>query len=280
MWTEHRFISFDKTPIFYRRLKTSNTPKGVVLIIHGMGEHGGRYCAFAEYLAERQLESIIPDLRGFGRSGGTRACVRRFSDFHEDLKALHSLGSRHQKGIPFFLLGHSFGGLVASSYLALSDHPKVQGLVLSSPIFGIAMAVPRWRHYLGMVSSYLLPDYTQASGVKPPLLTHDVDMLHRYLEDPLIFHALSARLYRELVLMMRRKKQIAAKITEPVLVLQAGDDAVVSKKETLAFYDFLKAEDKEIEVYPHFYHEILNEVDRIRVFSRIGSWLLKHIDHK
>ena len=85
MWSEHRLISFDETPLFYRRLKTKETPKAVILIVHGMGEHGGRYRVFAEYLAELGVESWVPDLRGFGQSGGKRACLKRFLDFWWEL---------------------------------------------------------------------------------------------------------------------------------------------------------------------------------------------------
>ncbi len=274
MWSEHRFLSFDGTPLFYRRFLPADAPqKGVLVIVHGMGEHGGRYRHVAEFLGGLGFECVLPDLRGFGKSGGRRACVRSFSDFHRDLAALHHFIWRTEKELPFFLLGHSFGGLVTSSYLAEANTLKVRGLVLTSPIFGIAIPVPFWRHGVGVLSSYIAPNYTQPTAVNPALLTHDPDMLEAYGKDDLIFHRISARLYRELTHKIAERREIAARVRTPVLLLQAGQDHIVSKKEALYFYDNLGSEDKESEVYPDLFHEILNETDRQKILTRIGKWL-------
>ena len=276
-WTEHRFISFDETPIFYRRLDPSNLPQAVAIIVHGLGEHGGRYRAFAEYLVGLGCQCYVPDLRGFGKSGGKRACVKRFSDFQNDLEALRRWIWRTHKSLPSFLIGHSFGGLVASSTLSRYPEPQTTGLVLISPIFGIAIQVPAWRHWLGLIASCLIPDYVQSSRVNPKLLTHDAEILKAYGNDPLISHKISAGLYRELWRQLSRKDQIAVSLYGPILVLQAGQDFIVSKKNTLNFYKNLKAKDKELEVYDDLYHELLNETKRDVIYSRIGSWISKHI---
>jgi acylglycerol lipase len=274
--SEHRFVSFDETPIFYRRVESSS-PRAAAIILHGMGEHGGRYEAFAQYLSEMGIESYLPDLRGFGQSGGRRCTVRRFSDFHGDLKALHAFVERSRKGIPVFIFGHSFGGLIASSYLAFGSPARTRGLILSSPIFGIAVPVPAWKKAFGMAISFVAPDLTQSNEVKAETLTHDKRILEIYRQDPLLDHRISARLYRELVFMMGRKTAIASRIACPALIVQAGDDQVVSKDATLQFYDHLKTEDREIEVYPDFYHEVLNETGREEVYTRIGRWILKRL---
>ena len=280
MITSHQLISFDETPIFYRRVKSDfERPKAITIIIHGLGEHGGRYQAFAEYLLGLGIESVLPDLRGFGKSGGRRACVSRFSDFHRDLEALHKFIVRNNKGIPLFLIGHSFGGLLASSYLAFSCRSKIQGLVLSSPLFGIAVPVPFWKKVAVLGLSTLWPDYSEPTHVNHALLTHDETLLKLYASDDLIYHKVSARLYYELRVMLQKKDQIAKGLTLPVLLLQAGDDFIVSKDQAIQFYNQLRMADKELEVYKDFYHEILNETRRDIVTSRIGFWLLKQVNH-
>ena len=279
--TTHQFISFDETPIYYQHVRNAESPKAIAIIIHGMGEHGARYRSFAEYLAGLGLESYIPDLRGFGKSGGKRAYINSFSDLHKDLEALHAFVARTHKEVPIVIIGHSFGGLVASSYLAFCRQPRaVQGLALSSPIFGIAVPVPFWRHCVGVLMSYIFPSYSEATKVDPGLLTHDREISERYAKDDLIFHRISARLYRELRLMLKKRDLIAQRLNLPVLVLQAGEDFVVSKDATVNFYDQLKTSDKELEVYKDFYHEILNETGRDQVYSRIGLWILNKIDRK
>ena len=274
MWTEHRFIAFDETPLFYR-VHSREGAKAIAILVHGMGEHGGRYQHLGDYLAEFEIESWIPDLRGHGRSGGKPGHISHFSDLHRDLSALHSLIDKTRKGLPIFLVGHSFGGLTASSYLAYHPHFRVDGLVLTSPLFGIAVHAPWWKRLLGLTFSALWPSFTQANGVLASDLTHDQAILENYRRDAQVHHLISARLYCEVLSMLKQKKEIAGRIKKPVLVLQAGEDRIVSKKDTLSFYDDLKVDDRELEVYPGFYHEILNETVRQAVFSRIANWMLK-----
>lgn len=277
MWTEHRFISFDETPIFYRRLKPPSPARGIVILLHGLGEHGGRYAHVGSFLAENGLESVAPDLRGFGKSGGSKGSVRHFSDYHKDLFILHSYIVRNHRALPIFLLGHSFGGLIASSYLAFHENAQTTGLILSSPLFGISIHVPQWRYLLGILASYLVPDFSQSSRVRPTFLTHDEAILADYLKDPYIYQRISARLFREMVRMIAKRNQIAHRISVPTLIVQAGEDYVVSKDETTRFFNLLKIKDKELTVYDHFYHEILNEVGREKVISRINAWINMHL---
>ena len=118
MWSEHRLLSFDATPLFYRRHTPQSGCRARVLILHGLGEHGGRYRPVADYLGGIGLEALLPDLRGYGHSGGKPACVRRFSDYHRDLETFHAWLLRQDRSLPLFFLGHSFGALVMASYLA------------------------------------------------------------------------------------------------------------------------------------------------------------------
>lgn len=271
-WTERRFLSFDKTPIFYRRLKPASEVKATILVVHGMGEHGGRYQAMAEFLAERGFQLLIPDLRGFGKSGGKRACLRSFSQYFEDLAALHRLITEEEKGTPVFLLGHSLGGLIASAYAAFFEHPPMKGLILSSPCFGIAIQVPLGKHLLGILNSFIMPDLAQNSGLNPKHLTHDKEIVERYINDPLVCRVVSARLYHEMIRMLGRKEEIAARLRCPLLILQAGMDIIVSKQATLLFYEKLKITPKAIEIYENSYHEVLNETNRMAVWERLGQW--------
>lgn len=277
-WAEHQFISFDETPIHYYVSKPKEPPKAVIIIVHGMGEHAARYREFSEYLLDIGIQSYLPDLRGFGKSGGKRACIGNFWDYHEDLKALHAYVVRNHKDRPVFLMGHSFGGVITSSYLSFCPHAKIQGLVLSSPIFGIAVPVPLWRHWFGVLAAGIAPNHTEPTNVDSSLLTHDTNILDIYKKDPLIFQRISARLYCELQRMINRRSEIAHKLKEPVLLVQSGKDHVVSEEKALLFYQEMASSDKELTVYDDFYHEILNEVDRSTVYSRIGMWISRHIN--
>ena len=272
-WSEHRFISFDETPIFYRQLKTTEPAGAVVLIQHGMGEHGGRYRELAEFLAAKNISSFIPDLRGFGKSGGKRGCVRRFSDYFKDLRVIQRLARDTGGETPFFLLGHSFGGLILSAWISAFPEINPKGLVLSSPNFGISLHVPRWRHWLALSAASLWPDITQDNRVNPDKLTHDARIRRWHRTDALIHNRISAGLYREMTRLLSRVDDIASKISCPALVLQAGDDQIVSRPATQLFFERLASQDKELEIYENLYHEILNEIDRQAIFTHIACWI-------
>lgn len=275
--TEHRLVSFDKTPLFYRRVSPASTPRAELLILHGMMEHGGRYLPLAEYLSSLGIASCLPDTRGFGQSGGPRGCVRHFSDYYRDLHAVHAASRLPEKDTPFFVLGHSYGGLITSSWVSVSPELQCRGLVLTSPNFGIAVPISRALHVLALAVSYILPDLTQPTRVNILKLTHDKTLMAGYSKDPYLHDRISTRLYRELVTQMSYRAEIASKLRCPVLVLQAGDDHVVSREKTERFFEELSMLDKTLQILEGQYHEVLNEVERGLLFARIGDWILKHL---
>ncbi len=276
MPTEHRFVSTGGTPIFHRRYAPV-VPQATAIIIHGMGEHGGRYAHVAEHLASHGFEALVPDLRGFGLSGGKRACIRRFEEFHEDLDALVSLVQARTPGRRVFLLGHSFGGLIVSSYAAFRRPSAPAGVVLSSPIFGLGIRVPAWRNALALTLARFFPDYSEPNRVRPESLTHDAEILKAYADDKLKYHRISARLYAELTRNVAKADSIAASLRCPTLVLQAEKDVVVRPDRTRRFFERLAAADREYVEYPGLYHEILNETSRETIFSKISSWMNERI---
>lgn len=276
MWSEHRFLSFDRTPMFFRRLEAKQ-PRAAIQIVHGMGEHSGRYVELASVLADRGFTCYLPDMRGFGKSGGPRGCVRHFKDYFRDLHSVYRAMVSREGPLGVFFLGHSYGGLVVSHFLGAHPELPVKGMVLSSPNFGIAIRVPLWRHWLGLVCSALLPDLTQSNRVDPTKLTHHFAYLEQHANDPLIHNRISARLYTELVARIRSSPATAARLFIPTLILQAGDDHVVSREATEGFFRALASPDKKIEVFEGLYHEILNETHREVIFGKIADWLTQRV---
>ncbi len=273
--SEHRFVSFDKTPIFFRTLKPAEQPaKALLVIVHGMAEHGGRYLPLAEYLAALGVVSYLPDLRGFGQSGGKRGCLEKFSDYYQDLAVVQRIARERENFEQLFFLAHSYGGLVISCFLAENKDVPAKGLILSSPNFGIGIPVPAWRQGLAFLASKVLPDYTQSNRVNPVFLTHDLEICNQHAKDPLIHDRISARLYTELLSQISQIDKTASKIRTPSLILQAGDDRIVSRESTSRFFKYLAAEDKELEILDGLYHEILNEISRYSLFHKISTWLL------
>ena len=268
-------MSFDGTPIFYTRVNPETENRAVLLIVHGMGEHGARYQSLAESIAVLGVEVWRPDLRGFGRSGGRMGFCRSFSDYQKDLEALYRHVLHTHPGKAIFILGHSMGGLISAYTLARSSVVRPKGVIFSSPLFAVAVKVPCWQKFLGLTASVVCPSFTQDNRVNPDDLTHDAAMREAHRKDPLIHSKISARLYKEILSATRERSAMAARIHCPVLLLQAGEDRIVSSDASLLFYDELSSSNREKELYQGFYHEILNETDRAVVYGRIAQWLVK-----
>ncbi len=276
-FSEHRFIAYDKNVIFYRKVASQGQPKAILFLIHGLGEHGGRYLPSACFFSSLGIECWIPDLRGFGESGGKRGYTDGLWEYKADFKVLYGLAERAHAGVPIFLMGHSFGGLLTVLFLKQCRPVHLKGLILSSPLLGVALPIPIWQSLLAKTASLLLPTLTQNSGVKTEFLTHDPDMRLLREQDPLIHSKISARLYTEFLQGITEAFKTAPQIQTPMLILQAGDDRIVSKPKTQLFYQRLSSADKELHFYDGWYHELLNEVQRQAVFEKISGWLIKHI---
>jgi lysophospholipase len=224
--TDHAFVSFDQTPIRYWRYRPERARAAFVLY-HGLGEYAERYDPFALYLAERGFRVYAPDLRGFGSSGGPRAHVSDLGAYDRDAEGLLGI-VRNDGGLPIFLFGHSFGGLLAARFAArFGNEAPLRGLLLSSPCFGLAFPVPAWLDLLGRILAVLHPRFLHRTPVLPETLTHDPELIQAYLRDGRILHRISSRLYRLMCGEMAAAGETARRIACPVFVAQAGEDQVV-----------------------------------------------------
>ena len=269
------FVSFDKTPIHYLWVRAEAPPKAAVVIVHGSGEYGGRYREFAGFLAENGYSVYALDLRGFGESGGDRAFVANFDEYAKDILALVRHAQNESKKA-VFLLGHSLGGLIAAYIAANAQNTGLAGLILSSPCFELAFPVPGYLILLAEIMALVWPKFLHKTPIQPQRLTHDPDMIDRYLKDHKILHRISSRLYVQMTRQFMRLGKIATGIRCPVLVAQAGEDAIVDQKASSKFYNLLTQSDKKFILYDGFRHEILNETERKRPYQDILQWLDQH----
>ena len=251
--------------------------RAVLVILHGYGDHCGRFVHVMERFAQKGFDTASFDYRGHGKAGGKRGHVGRFSEYVEDLDAFltYVLG-RSSAGKKLYLVGHSHGGLVAASYV-LQQPEGIDGLILSSPLLGFKLKIPAWKNLLGKGMSAVWPTLSIPTGIPPEHLSHDPAIVTSYANDPLVGKGATSRWYTEAILAQQAVMRQAHRIQLPVLCLQAGEDLIVDADATQNFVAAVGSADKEIKWYEGLYHEIFNEPRREDVFGDIDVWLARHL---
>ncbi|MBX6362232.1 MAG: alpha/beta hydrolase [Gemmatimonadetes bacterium] len=262
--------------LHYRTWEVPN-PRAAIIIVHGLGEHSGRYDEFAAAMAAYGFSSYALDLRGHGSSEGRRGHVPRFEILLQELDRFRrEVQGLVDPGCPLVLVGHSLGGLVALRYLEEYDAP-FRAAVIISPWLGTAMPVPRWKTAVAAVASRFLPALPFSTRLRGRDLSHDQVIVDAYDSDPLVHDTITPRLFTEVSNAMDLVVQRAERLRVPLLFLLAGDDRVVDTGRSLAFARSLAAHAVTVRVYPGRYHEVLNEVDRHAVRVELRDWLAKHL---
>lgn len=253
------------------------SPRALLLLSHGLGEHAGRYALFAAALAARGISVSAIDHRGHGRSAGQRGHVSRFSVFAEDFEAFRRAATAKAPALPVFVLGHSLGGLIVIRWLQAHREAPPRGVILSAPLLGVALRAPRWKLALSGVLSRWLPNVPFTSEIHPEKLSSDEAYIRSYHDDPLVHSRVTPRLYTELMAATEAAFAECAALAEPpVLALIPGDDQIVDAGATSRFAESLPGEVTVLH-YPEMRHEVLNEADRARPIGDVIGWIEKKL---
>jgi alpha-beta hydrolase superfamily lysophospholipase len=247
--------------------------RGVVLIVHGLGEHAGRYDRLATQLNEWGFGVRGYDQFGHGDSGGPRGGLNSEARLLEDLSDLiDSTRARMPRDLPLIVLGHSMGGLVAARHVALRLR-ALDGLILSSPAFDAGLS--RVQKALVSVLPRFLPNLRVSNGLKPAYLSHDPQVVKAYVADPLCHKMISARLARFIADTGPLTVEAASRWRVPTLLMWAGSDRLVNPAGSRAFAAAAPSCVESIE-FPDLYHELFNELQAEPVYQRLSEWLDKH----
>lgn len=262
----------DGARLAVRRLRPDREPRATVLLVHGWGEHSGRYGHAAAWLASRGCDVTGFDHRGHGRSTGRRGDVARFAQYLADVVALRRRLQAEAPG-PQVLLGHSFGGLVVLRYLETAPE-DLAGAICTSPFVEVAMPVPAWKRSLGRALVNILPAVKVPTGLVLEHICTDPAVVEAARTDPLCHQVMTPRAYHEITAAQRALPAERHGIGVPLHVAMAGDDRIVSTPATQAFLARLGGPVSS-RVYPGLFHEILNErePDRAPVLADIAAWL-------
>jgi alpha-beta hydrolase superfamily lysophospholipase len=251
-------------------LPCGHAERAVVVLVHGIGEHAGRYRHVAERLNDWGFAARAADHHGHGASSGPRGGLPGVMRLVDDLALVVDDTRRAHPGVPLVLLGHSLGGLVAASFVARAMR-NVDALVLSSP--GLDPGLGAIQKLLIALLSRLAPDLRVGNGLDDNYLSHDPAVVQAYRDDPLCHDRIGARLARFLAEEGAVVQAAAPQWQVPTLLIYAGDDRLVKPAASRAFAAAAPASVLSATCFPALYHEIFNERDAALVFETLRRWL-------
>ncbi|MBI4322721.1 MAG: lysophospholipase [Candidatus Omnitrophica bacterium] len=245
-----------------------------LILVHGFGEHSGRYGRLAQAIASHGLAVACADLWGHGRSEGQRGDIERFEEYLHDLETLvrHCLAAREPSSYAVF--GHSFGGLLAARW-AERRPAGLQAVILQSPLFEVGFPLPRWKELLVNQGARWWPRLSLSLGVNPAWLSHDPQIVQGYQHDSLVHNRMTLRGAAALRAAMRQTLDDAQQIRLPTLLLYGTEDHVVSVDAGRRFYERLAC-DKRVVGFPASYHELHHEAVQPTVVEEMVRWIESH----
>jgi acylglycerol lipase len=263
----------DGAGIYVRHWLPEHPPRGVVCIVHGVGEHCGRYEQLAERLGSAGYATSGFDLRGFGKSPGRRGHLR-FARALRDIDEMVEDARRRAGGAPVFLYGHSLGGLLALLY-GLEYRPSLAGVVTTGTALHTVLRDQQIKVFMANVLGAVLPALTLPSGLDDTKLSRDAEVLRAYRADPLVHDRVSLGFARDTLGAMDRVMRDAAQFSLPLLLIHGGADQVNLVSGSQAFAA-RHAGDCTLKVYPGVFHAVEHEPEGAAILEDVIRWLDLH----
>lgn len=275
-YVEYAFEGAGGGRLFARRW-TLESPLGAVVLIHGYGDHSGRYPGVAKALNAAGFSVYAYDQRGHGRSPGRRAYIGQFELLLEDLDAFLSFHREDLSGRPWFLMGHSMGGMVLARYLQTRT-PEARGAVFSSPFLALNDDVPELLKKIAPVLGVVLP-LAPAGRVDNKGLSRDPKVVRTADEDPLAYHGyVAARTGAEFIRVIRDIQGAYGRITLPFLAVHGSADPIVPVSGARELYEKASSADKTLRIFDGGFHELWNDLDKEVFFQEVTDWLKHHAE--
>ncbi len=261
--------SFDGT-MLYRVKDLVSTPHAVILIVHGVAEHLGRYDYLTDKLNSFGYTVYRYDQRGHGKSGGERGFFPKYDTLADDVNATVEAVKGENARLPLFLLGHSMGGLSVVGF-CIKYPNKVAGVVLSG-------ALSADRRLMDTIPLHLDPMTPLPNGLSN-LICSDPEVVKAYEEDPEVLKEIKVGLFAQTKKCLEwfNSHHNLRNISCPILILHGGSDMIVSPDDARNLYENVSSQDKEMKIYEGLYHEILNEKTKNGIIDEIHTWVERRL---
>lgn len=274
--TERNFVGDGGVDIVYDVWTPDTTPRAVVVLAHGLGEHARRYDHVAERFGEAGFITYALDHRGHGRSGGKRMLVRDITEFTADVGTLVGIAKRENPTLKCVVLGHSMGGGIVFAYaverpddydLVVLSAPAVAAQDIVSPIVVLAAKI------LGAVVPGL-----PVQELEFNLISRDPEVVRAYNEDPMVYHGrVPAGIGRALIQVGETMPRRAPALTAPLLVVHGTDDGLIPIEGSRRLVECVGSTDVQLKEYAPLYHEVFNEPERNKVIDDVVAWISERL---
>lgn len=277
-YSESYLVAGDGNKLFLCEWATDNSPKGVVCLVHGLGEHCGRYAHVASKLTESGYSVIAIDLPGHGKSEGKRGHIRSYKTLQQDIDLLISEAVKRYPDIPCYLYGHSLGGNLVLNY-ALGNDLRLTGIISTSPWLKLSFQPKSLVLLIGKILDKIWPSFTQSNGLNANGLSHKSEVAEAYINDPYVHDKISVRLFNRANVhgLLAIKKASQCKL--PILLMHGSADPITSPKASHQFAENAGT----ICTYKEWedlYHELHNEYNSEEVIQYIIDWMQATSDNK
>lgn len=274
----HTWVSPQGHNIFFQAWLPENDVKAIVLMVHGLGEHSGRYQHVAEYFGKHQIAFFALDHLGHGKSSLKKGHIPSYEIVYEYIDSLYQYASQTIPNVPVFMYGHSMGGNIVIAYaLEHKDNSPFKGFIVTSPGLGVGEPIPPAKLAMAKVLSAVLPSITMDNGLDLQNLSHDQDVIKAYQDDPLVHPMISARLAMNMLSKGEWAVENAGLLAKPMYLGQGSADHIVNPPSTVKFAENAPKDLVTFKMYEGLFHEIHNEPQKEELFADILSWLHDHI---
>jgi len=248
------------------------TPRAVVVLAHGFGEHARRYDHVAQRFGDAGLITYALDHRGHGRSGGKRVYLKSMDDYTADFATLVGIAAKENPDLPRIVLGHSMGGAIVFTYG--TEHAGDYHLMaLSGPAIAAQAAVSPLLATVGKAVGAVLPG-VPVQELDATAVSRDPEVVAAYRADPLVHQGkVPAGVARALLLVGDSMPQRARRLTTPLLVVHGEQDRLILASGSERLVECVASEDVALKIYPGLYHEVFNEPERDRVLDDVVAWI-------
>jgi alpha-beta hydrolase superfamily lysophospholipase len=272
--SEWNFKSFDNLELYAREWTPDGDMKAALVLVHGHGEHIGRYAHVGAMLAQHGYGLFGFDLRGHGKSGGPRGHAPSFEAYMNDIDQMLGKVKNDHPGKPIFLYGHSLGGVLVLDYILLRK-PELNGAIVTSPSLRTAVEEQKLKVILAKLLGSIAPAGTLPTALDANMLSHDSEVVQNYKEDALVHDTISFGVGKTMIRVNQWTLEHASEFHLPLLLMHGTEDKIAYPSGSQDFASQVKG-DCTLKLWEGMWHETHNELEKEKVFEYLLEWLAKH----